>query len=248
MSKEKALLPEDTIILKRPNPLNDDYPLNAYLKFFKHSLGKNFTDYLENGISVGDLITAQAGKTLKEAVEEWRLQVEEYTGNPRPTNMQEMLNQRRFRIISDADKAFILAFDEAMTKMGYDFGGVIGYGYGWGLFMIIYGKTGTKSRPCPARIYIKDDGKIQLRLFLNKVDKHREYIENTPHIKGSFLFEGGDCTSCNTACAPGKTYTIDGQQMQKCNHSTFYFNDPTLEKLPDYIGLLSKFYPTQKAK
>ena len=210
-------------------------------------MGKDSPEYYENGISVGDLITAQAGKTLKEAVEEWRLQVEEYTGQLKPESMQEMLKQRRFRIISDAGKAFILAFDKEMADMGYDFGGIIGYGYGWGLFMIIYGKTGTKSRPVAARIFIQADGEIQLRLFLNKVDKQREYIENAPaHIKEAFVFTGGDCTSCSTMCAPGKVYTIDGQQMQKCNHNVFYFYDPTLEKLSGYMELLSKFYPKKK--
>ena len=244
----KNLLPEDTIVIRRPNPMGDDFPLNEYRKFVKHNLGKGFTDRF-GSMGFNDWIASQAGRTLKEAAEEWQLQLEEHNLNPGPKTMEEILKERRFRIISDADKAFILAFDKAMAERGYDFGGTIGYGYGWGLFMIIYGKTGTKSRPVAARVLVNDDGGIYLRFFLSNVDKRREYIENTPpHIKNAFLFEGGDCTSCSTMCAPGKTYTIDGQLMQKCNHSTFYFHAPTQEKLPDYLDLLSKFYPPKKGR
>jgi hypothetical protein len=49
-------------------------------------------------------------------------------------------------------------------------------------------------------------------------------------------------------CAPGKIYTIDGQEMQKCNHATFYFDMPTVDQLPDYMGLLEQFYPVKKPK
>ena len=154
-----------------------------------------------------------------------------------------MLHEKRFDNISDDDKAFITAFDKEMEQFGYDYGGKIDTGHGWGRYQIRYGKTGVKNRPIAARIYIKDSGKIQLRLHLNKVDNHREHIENAPpHIKGSFVFTGGDCKSCGGICAPGKVYTIDGQQMQKCNHDVFYFNNPTLDKLPDYMRLMGKFY------
>ena len=160
--------------------------------------------------------------------------------------MEELLSERRFDIISDVDKSFIVAFNRAIHELGYDCNGSVTAGYDC-KYMIIYGKTGTNSRPCATHFYMTESGSVILRFYLNKVDSHRQYIENAPvHIKDAFIFEGGDCQSCNSACAPGKVYTIDGQLIQKCNHSTFYFNKPTLEKLPDYMNLLSKFYPKKK--
>jgi len=245
MSKTKELLPENTIIIKKPIPLDDSFPLGDYRKYFKHVLGKSFTGYMDDGkTTFVTWLASQEGKTLKEAAEEWSYQVDESTRLPEPTNIEEMLNRRRFKLVPDVNKAFILAFDEAINGLGYNVGKLIGDGYGWGLYMITYGKTGTKGRPVAARIYIKQNGDIALRFHLNKVDRHSKHIENAPgYIKEAFVFEGGDCMSCNTMCAPGKQYTIDGQQMQKCNHSVFNFYWPTLDKLPDYMDLLSKFYP-----
>jgi len=249
MSKTKELLPESTLIIKKPIPLDDSFPLGDYRKYFKHVLGKSFTGYMDNGhTTFVSWLGSQAGKTIKEAAEEWSLQVEESTHLPEPANMKEMLSRRRFNFVPDANKAFIIAFDEEINRLGYDFGKLIGDGYGWGLYMVIYGKTGTKSRPVAARIYIRHSGDIVLRFHLNKVDKHIKYIENAPEcIKDAFIFEGGDCMSCSTMCAPGKQYTIDGQQMQKCNHSVFNFYSPALDKLPDYMNLLSMFYPKKKS-
>jgi len=229
----KKLLPEDTVIIWNA------HPLGKYRDFLYNAMGKEFID------SKGDMgawLFSHAGKTLKEVVVE--------LGNGyQAKSMEELMLEKRFDVISGAEKAFIVAFDKEMNELGYDCGNIIGSGICWGLFMIVYGKTGTKSRPCAARIYIKDDGAVTLRLFLNKVDKHRDHIENAPvHIKDAFKFKGNDCKSCNTACAPGKMYTIDGKTMHKCNHATFYFNKPSLEKLPDYVALLSKFYPTKKTK
>ena len=147
-------------------------------------------------------IFSQAGKTLKEALEE-------FNDPSIPKTMEEFLTERRFNIVKESDKAFLIAFDKEVNALGYDFDGIIGSGNIWSPLMIVYGKTGTKSRPVAARIYIKDNC-ITLRLFLNKIDAHRQYIENAPaHIKESFIFADGDCTSCNSSCTP-KTYTIDG--------------------------------------
>lgn len=128
---------------------------------------------------------------------------------------------------------------------------MIAYGYDcnyeiMGNFEFDYKKTGTKSRPRAAMVNTNKKG-ISLRLYLNNVDKHREHIENAPpHIKKAFVFTGGDCTSCNTACAPGKNYIIDGEQYRKCNHRTFMFDNPTVEKLPDYTELLARFFTMKK--
>ena len=149
-------------------------------------------------------------------------------------------------MIKEPEKAFIIAFDKAINELGYDFGNAIGSGNVWSLLMIVYGKIDTKSRLCSARIYMQENGEITLRLFLAKIDAHRQYIENAPlHVKDAFIFAHGDCKECNINCSP-KIYTIDGKLMRKCNHDTFYFNMPTLEKLPGYMGLLSKFYPIKK--
>ena len=236
----KKLLSEDTIINTTVGDSNN-IPIGEYRNFLCQAIGKEFIDSMDySGFS--KWLFSNCGKTLKETVEE-------HNNNYKAKNMDDLMSEKRFMIVSKPDKAFISAFDKELNERGYDCENIITSGLTWGKFMIVYGKTGTKSRPCAVRIYIKDDGEIQLRFFLNKVDKHREYIEKAPvHIKNAFIFDGGDCKSCNTMCAPGKTYTIDGQLIQKCNHSTFYFNLPTVEKLPDYMELFSKFYPKKKAK
>ncbi len=99
--------------------------------------------------------------------------------------MIDLLYEERFGIISDTDKGFIQAFNEKMSQLGYNFGGKIESGYCWGKYMIIYRKSGVKSDKVFARIYIRDTS-IVLRLFLNAVDQHQAYIENTPpyHKRG----------------------------------------------------------------
>lgn len=79
--------------------------------------------------------------------------------------MSSLLNEDRFDFISGDDKAFIRAFDAEITRLGYDFGDKIGSGYCWGKYMLIYTKTGVKSKNVYARIYIRDFS-IVLRLFL----------------------------------------------------------------------------------
>jgi hypothetical protein len=85
------------------------------------------------------------------------------------TPIELLLSENRYSFIAQSDKSFICAFDGAMNKLGYDCAGIIGQGYCWGRYMIIYAKTGVKSRQVLARIYIRDQS-IVLRLFLNKID------------------------------------------------------------------------------
>ena len=119
--------------------------------------------------------------------------------------------------------------------------------------MIIYGKTNVKSRPCAARIYISADGEVSLRLFLSKIDAHSQYIENAPtYIKGVFTGKHGNCTGCGLRDGKckfnsKKTYTIDGRLFNKCNARVFAFHSPSVEKLPDYMGLLEEFFPAKKS-
>ncbi len=164
--------------------------------------------------------------------------------------MKKLMQEERFNFVSKSDKAFIIGFDKAIGRLGYDYGGAIGGGYCWGRYMIIYSKTGVKSKKVAARIYIREDS-IVLRLFLNKVDAHREYIEHAPDfIKHVFTGTHGDCKHCHNdhdgVCKFRKTYTLENRQIEKCNGVTFEFWKPNLEKLPGYIALLSEFYPSRK--
>jgi len=224
---------EDTIITEYGKSI----PVGAYEKYFKEALGNEL--FLGFHAWLGD----QAGKTVKEALVSY-----DDTSQTKP--MEQILSEERFNIISKADKAFIVDFDKMLGELGYDYGGgyIGGAVAGWEKYgMIAYGKTSVKSRPCLARVYANQNGEIYFRFYLTKVDKHMQYIESTPaHIKNAFKFEGGDCQSCNTACAPGKVYTIDGQLMRKCNHSTFFFYAPSVDKFFDYKNLLMRFFPKKK--
>jgi hypothetical protein len=164
--------------------------------------------------------------------------------------MKSVLEEERFNIISEENKAFILAFDYEISKLGYGFGGNIGSGFCWGKYMIIYSKIGVKSKQVVARIYIRENS-IVLRLFLNKIDKHREYIENAQDfIKEAFIGKHGACNHCRNdkggICKFRKTYTLENNYIEKCNGITFEFLEPSLEKLPEYVGLLREFYPVKK--
>lgn len=207
-------------------------------EFFEEATGKKLAD-----CELIPWIKTQEGKTLAEAVPAYVKMCER-------KSMQEILPEERFEIISEADKAFILAFDEGIQRLGYDFGGGIGDGYCWGKYMVIYAKTGAKTKKAIARIFIRETS-IALRLFLNNIDKHAEYIQRAPgHIKETFTNSYGDC-SCNPQkdnCRMRKTYTIDGEKREKCSGVVFEFWSPTVEKCSDYIQLLEEFYPVKKSK
>ena len=166
--------------------------------------------------------------------------------------MEALLQEQRFRFISPDDRSFILAFDQAMNRLGYDFGGKIGPGYCWGKYMLIYTRTSVKSKNVFARIYIRENS-ISLRLFLNSVDKHRAFIEQAPaHIKDVFTGSHGDCTHCHNEtdghCRFRKSYTIDGRRIDKCNGITFEFFNPDLGRLSDYLILFTEFFPEKKTR
>lgn len=166
--------------------------------------------------------------------------------------MKTMLEEERFHFISDENKAFILAFNDEITKLGYDFGGNIGSGFCWGKYMIIYSKSGVKSKQVAARIYIRENS-IVLRLFLNKIDKHRKYIENSKNfIKDVFISDYGTCKHCHNEkdgiCKFRKSYSLDNKFIEKCNGITFEFWEPNLDKLADYIDLLREFYPVRQTR
>ena len=228
----KKVITEDTIIT-----IGKSIPIGAYERFFKEATGEGLFSGFQSWL------TDNEGKAIKEALAL-------YDEAARPKTVEEWLSEERFNVISEAEKAFIVAFDNKMNELGYDYGGgYIGGAGGWSKYgMIEYGKTGTKSRPCAARIYVKK-GSVQLRLYLTKIDKHRQYIEESPsYIKEAFAFEGGDCKTCMSTCKSMKIYTIDGQQFNKCCHSTAYFTNPSVERLSDYMALYLEFNPPKKPK
>lgn len=161
--------------------------------------------------------------------------------------MENLHSDAKFDFISEENKSFIIAFDEEIRKLGYASGGGIGSGYCWGKYMIIYSKNGVKTNKVIARIYIREKG-IVLRLFLNRIDDHRKFIEDAPdYIKKVFTGEYGRCKHCKNQkgndCRFRKTYTVDDSLVEMCNGITFEFWEPTREKISDYMELLSEFYP-----
>jgi hypothetical protein len=167
-------------------------------------------------------------------------------------SMDALLQESQFRYISPEDKAFIVAFNAEMNRLGYDCGGKIGSGYCWGRHMIIYTKSGVKSKTVYARIYMRDTS-ILLRLFLNNVDKHHIFIRNAPaYIKEVFTGAYGDCKhdrdDGDGKCMFRKTYTLAGRLIEKCNGLTFEFHHPGVEKLGDYIALFTEFFPRKRVR
>lgn len=160
--------------------------------------------------------------------------------------LNKSLQEPRFDFISAEQKSFIISFDDQMRENGYDFGEEIGNGYCWGKYMLIYRKSGRKSDKVYARIYLREP-KIVLRLFLNNINKHQKYIENSaPFIKEVFTGAHARCEHCHNEkdghCRFRKSFTIDGLFYEKCSGSTFEFHDPTQEKIMQYMDLFKEFY------
>ncbi len=84
-------------------------------------------------------------------------------GDPVPM-MKNILTEERFSCVSDSDKAFIVAFNDAVTELGYDFGGNIGGGIALRLYFSDIDTHGE---------------------FIEKAP---------PHINNVFAGKGGDCT------------------------------------------------------
>ena len=163
----------------------------------------------------------------------------------------DLMNEPELVTLSDRDRDFVAQFDDAIRKLGYDCGGRICGGACWGKYMLIYARTGAKSKRVYARIYLPESGPI-LRLFLNDIDKHPEYLENAPaHIREPFTGPYGDCQHCHNEkegkCRFRKTYTLDNRLIEKCNGLTFEFRDPTPGKLEDYLALFTEFFPARTA-
>lgn len=157
------------------------------------------------------------------------------------------MKEEQFNFIKKSDKDFIIAFTQALERMGYTYGNTIGSGFCWGKYMLIYRKANVKSKNVVARIYIKEDS-IVLRMFFNHVTKHSAFIRALPeYIQEVFTGDYGNCKHCKgDNCKFRKDYEIDGKKIEKCNGTTFEFYQPTVQNLPDYISLFQEFYPVKQ--
>jgi hypothetical protein len=229
----KTALSESTII-----EIGKSIPLYDYIAFFEQAtcVALPFAEFQL-------WLNTQVGKPVGQAFASFREAAVR-------KNMPELMTEERFGILSETDKMFIKTFDKRIGELGYDCGGGIGAGYVWGKFMIVYSKTGAKTKKVAARIYIREDG-IALRLFLNNVDKHRTYIERAAaHIKDVFTdgFSNCTCKPQKENCRMRKAYTVVGTSYEKCSGEAFVFWNPTTARLPDYINLLAEFYPPRRTK
>jgi hypothetical protein len=164
--------------------------------------------------------------------------------------LKNLLTEEKVGFLSNPNKDFIKAFDEAMENLGFGSGEKISDGYCWGKYLISYSKTGTKTQRVVSRIYIRENS-IVLRLFLNKIDDHRRFIEESPDfIREAFNGNYGRCKHCKNQksglCRFRKTYTLMDEVIERCNGFTFEFPEPTTEKLPEYMRLFSEFYPQKR--
>lgn len=155
--------------------------------------------------------------------------------------LNEQIELPEFDFISDSDKEFIITFTDMLEDLGYCQEG-LSDGFCWGRYMLIYRKSGAKSKNVYARIYIRDSS-ICLRLFFNDITKHGTFIESTPDfIKSVFIGDYGKCKHCKgDNCKFRKDYEIGGVRYEKCNGVTFEYYEPTTEKLPEYIALFKEF-------
>lgn len=167
--------------------------------------------------------------------------------------MKELLKNESYNFISLKDKKFIIAFDHEMNKLGYTCNQTIGEGYCWGKKMIIYTKIGVKSKKSYARIYLRENNSI-LRMYFSDVDKQRHMIEQAPaYIQQAFIGEYGACGHCHNtkddgSCNHRKSYTIHDNRYDFCDGFAFWFFEPSLIKIPEYIKLFLAFYPEKKRK
>lgn len=140
--------------------------------------------------------------------------------------IKEQIQLSDYNFVSDENKEFIVAFTDAMEKSGYYTDGFTD-GICWGKYMLIYRKSGVKSKKVFARIYIRENS-ICLRLFFSDITEKGEYIKNAPDfIKDVFVGSYGTCKHCRgDNCRFRKDYEIDGVKYEKCNGTTFQFFDP----------------------
>lgn len=166
--------------------------------------------------------------------------------------MIKQIYKPEYDFISDSEKEFIIEYDKAIRSIGYDSDGIKPY-VTFGKYKIEYSRVGLKTKKVIARFYFRDSG-IVLRLYFNNIDKKREYIENAiDYIKLPFVDDNGRCKNCDKdgggitgksgKCTFKKSYTIDGELIEKCSGENFYFNNYELSAIPEYMELITAFYP-----
>lgn len=170
--------------------------------------------------------------------------------------MRNLLLDEKYNFVSKEDKDFIIAFDDAIIKAGYQSNGINPY-VCFGKYKIEYSKVGLKNKKFVARFYFRDNG-IVLRLYFTDIDKHREYIENAPEfIKNPFINEVGTCKQCDKngggigkkgKCSFKKSYIINSVPYEKCAGENYYFDSHDIDNIPKFIELLTLFYPDKKHK
>lgn len=158
-----------------------------------------------------------------------------------------------------------------MEKLGYGIYEVKD-AYPWAMnwigakYMTNYKVKRLETRKLVAHVFIKEDG-IFLRLFALKNNVRtineregafghcaspRLYRKCPPHIKKLFTVEVPACHHCNDDNGNGYcyrlgTYTVDGNVYERCIGKGFDIWDPTMEKLPDYIEMLSELNSKKKS-
>lgn len=169
--------------------------------------------------------------------------------------MKELLMDTQYDFINQAEKDFIIAFDRAITKAGYESNGIQPY-VCLGRYKIEYSKANLKNKKYVARFYFRDHG-IVFRLYFTNIDRHSKYIENAPAwIKDPFINHQGRCKQCDKSgggigrkgkCSFKKSYTIDHVHHEKCAGENYYFSNLDIARIPQYIALLGEFYPNKRS-
>lgn len=160
--------------------------------------------------------------------------------------MADLASDSRLDFVSADDMAFATAFTDSMERLGYE-SGELTDGICFGKYMLIFRKANVKSRNVYARIYFRESGAV-LRLFLNNVTKHGDFIAAAPDfIRAPFTGAYANCSFCRgDSCKFRKSYDIAGEHFDKCNGLTFEFTSPTPDRLPAYLALFTEFYPAHK--
>ena len=168
--------------------------------------------------------------------------------------MKDLLSDPKYDFIVPDEKAFVIAFDQAMAQSGYESNGIQPY-VCLGRYKIEYCKAGLKTKRYVARFYFRDSGLV-FRLYFSNIDKHREHIENAPEfIRAPFTNDVGRCKQCDKnggcigkkgQCSFKKSYTIGGSLYEKCAGENYYFDNLDLSSVPQYMELLNRFYPSKK--
>jgi hypothetical protein len=150
---------------------------------------------------------------------------------------------------SEEERAFILAFDEAIQREGYTSDGIQPY-VCWGKYVISYYRADVKTKRYAARIFLRSDG-LLFRMYFSDIDAHADAIEQLPEdIKAAFFSEYGRCKHCDSKagkvpgrCMHRKTYSLEGKQFEMCDGLVFLFPNHSVEAVQQYIELLRVFYP-----